>query len=123
MVLRQMVVDAVVIEGRSFRETAATYGVSKSWVYELVRRYRAHGPAGLSPASKRPHTNPRQMSLETEERIVRLRKELSDLGADCGAQTIAHHLQQRFDASPSPSAIYQLLKRRGFVTPDPRFRR
>jgi len=117
-----MVVDAVVIEGRSFRETAATYGVSKSWVYELVRRYRAHGPAGLSPASKRPHTNPRQMSLETEERIVRLRKELSDLGADCGAQTIAHHLQQRFDASPSPSAIYQLLKRRGFVTPEPRKR-
>ena len=40
MVLGQMVVDAVVIEGRSVRETAATYGVSKSWVYELVRRFR-----------------------------------------------------------------------------------
>ena len=37
MVLRQMVVDAVVLEGRSIREVARSFGVSKSWVYELVR--------------------------------------------------------------------------------------
>jgi transposase len=54
MVLAQMVVDSVVLEGRSIRETALAYGVSKSWVYELVRRYRAGGLAALEPRSKRP---------------------------------------------------------------------
>jgi transposase len=33
-----MVVDSVLLEGRSIREVARAYGVSKSWVYELVRR-------------------------------------------------------------------------------------
>jgi len=40
MVLAQMVVDSVVLEGRSIRATAQRYGVSKSWVHELVRRFR-----------------------------------------------------------------------------------
>ena len=34
------VVDAVVLEGRSCRDVAASHGVSKSWVAELVARYR-----------------------------------------------------------------------------------
>lgn len=29
--------------GRSMRETARSHGVAYSWVYELVRRYRAEG--------------------------------------------------------------------------------
>lgn len=48
MVLAQMVVDSVVLEGRSVRATALRYGVSKSWVYELVRRYREGGEAALA---------------------------------------------------------------------------
>ena len=43
MVLAQMVVDSVVLEECSIRATALRYGVSKSWVHELVRRFREGG--------------------------------------------------------------------------------
>ena len=78
MVLPQMVVDSVVLEGRSIRVTAQRYGVSKSWVAELVKRYRAGGAEALVPKSKRPKSNPRSMSPVMEERIVTMRKELED---------------------------------------------
>ena len=95
MVLTQMVVDAVVLEGRSMREVAQAFGVSKSWVHKKVQRYRLEGPSGLEPRSRAPRRNPNQMSLEVENRVIELRKELSDLGADSGPQTIAVHLSSR----------------------------
>jgi len=117
-----MVVDSVVLEGRSIRATALRYGVSKSWVYELVRRYREGGEAALVAKSKAPLANKRSMSLELEDLIVTTRKELVDLGSDAGASTIHWHLTQRGVTLPSVSSVYRLLKRRGFVTPEPRKR-
>jgi transposase InsO family protein len=122
MVLVQMVVDSVVLEGRSIRLTAQRYGVSKSWVHELVRRYREGGAEALVPRSKAPTTNPRSVSLALEERIVSMRKELVDLGADAGAETIHWHLSQAGHEVPSVATLYRLLKRRGFITPEPRKR-
>jgi len=118
----QMVVDSVVKQGRSVRETAARYGLSKSWVHELVQRYRAGGEAALVAQSKRPRSNPRSVPLELEDLIVAMRKELLDLGADAGAHTIHHHLLARGLTPPSVSTIYRLLRRRGFVAPNPRKR-
>jgi transposase InsO family protein len=122
MVLRQMVVDAVVLEGRSLREVARSYGVSKSWVHELVRRYREGGELALEPLSRAHKTNPRQMSSDVEEAVVRLRKQLSDLGSDAGAETIRWHLSHTHENPPSVSAIYRALRRRGFINPEPRKR-
>ncbi len=122
MILRQMVVDAVVLEGRSLRDVARTYGVSKSWVAELVTRYREGGEAALAARSRAHHGDPRAMSPETEERVVRLRKELTDLGTGAGAQSIQVHLLSRYGEAPSVSAIYRALQRRGFITPEPRKR-
>ena len=39
----RLVISAVVVEGRSPAEVARSYGVARSWVYELVARYRAEG--------------------------------------------------------------------------------
>lgn len=122
MVLPQMVVDSVVLEGRSIRVTAQRYGVSKSWVAELVRRYREGGAEALVPQSKRPKSNPRSMSPVMEERIITMRKELEDFGAEAGAETIHWHLQEAGFAPPSVASIYRLLRRRGFITPEPRKR-
>ena len=122
MVLAQMVVDSVVLEGRSIRATAQRYGVSKSWVYELVRRYREGGERALVPRSKAPLANKRSMSLELEDLIITTRKELVDLGSDAGASTIHWHLSQRGVTLASVSSVYRLLRRRGFVTPEPRKR-
>jgi Winged helix-turn helix len=41
--LIRYVVKAVVLEGLSVREVAAAHGVSRSWVYECLARYRAEG--------------------------------------------------------------------------------
>lgn len=118
----QMVVDSVLIHGRSVRETAQRYGLSKSRVHQLVQRFREGGAEALVARSTAPHTNARSMGAEMEERILSLRKTLLDLGADAGAETISHHLRAGGHAPPSTSSIYRVLKRRGFVTPQPRKR-
>ena len=53
MELARYVVDAVVLEGRSYREVARAHGVSKSWVAKLVRRYREGGYEAIRPRPKR----------------------------------------------------------------------
>jgi transposase len=44
-------VDAVVLEGRSYREVARAHGVSKSYVGKLVGRFRAGGCEAIVPRS------------------------------------------------------------------------
>jgi transposase len=53
--LARYLVDAVVLEGRSYRDVADSHGVSKSWVAKLVARYRSGGYDALAPASKAAH--------------------------------------------------------------------
>jgi transposase len=55
MGMAQLVVTAVLVEGRSKAEVARTYGVSRRWVITLVQRFLADGDAGLVPRSRRPH--------------------------------------------------------------------
>jgi transposase InsO family protein len=119
MDLARYVVDAVVIEGRSAREVARGHGVSKSWVCELVSRYRAGGYEALAPRSRRPLSVPSRTSEELENQIVLLRKQLEDEGLDAGAQTIHYHLLKRVEVVPAVSTIWRVLKRRGFVVPEP----
>jgi transposase len=47
--MARYVVDAVLLEGRSPREVARAHGISKSWIYELIARYRAGGYDALAP--------------------------------------------------------------------------
>lgn len=122
MDLARYLVDAVVLEGRSCREVARAHGVSKSWVAKLVARFRAGGYDALAPRSKAARTVANRSSAALEERVVRLRKELGEAGFDAGAQTIHYHLSLTDPAPPSPSTIWRILKRRGFVTPQPRKR-
>jgi transposase InsO family protein len=119
MDLARYVVDAVVLEGRSYREVARAHGVSKSWVGKLVARYRVGGYEALLPRSKAPGRIPHRTPDSVEDEIVALRKELCDLGVDAGAATIHAHLARRHDAVPSISTIWRVLRRRGFVTPQP----
>jgi transposase len=76
----RFVVDAVVLEKRSYRDVARSHGVSKSWVAKLVARYRAGGYEALAPGSKAARTVANKSSTELEDRIVRLRKELNRSG-------------------------------------------
>jgi transposase InsO family protein len=119
MDLARYVVDVVVLEGRSYREVAKAHGVSKSLVGKVVGRFREGGYEALAPRSRAAHRIPHKVPGELEDEIVALRKELTDLGVDAGAQTIAYHLSLRHERVPSHSTIWRVLRRRGFVTPEP----
>lgn len=54
----RLVITAVVVEKRTVAEVAATYGVSRSWLYELLARYRDEGEAAFEPRSRAPRTSP-----------------------------------------------------------------
>jgi transposase InsO family protein len=123
MSLAELVILSVTVEGRSKSEVARDYKISRYWVQQLVRRYDAEGQAAFAPRSRRPHTNPRAISLDLEDQIIRLRKDLSKKGLDAGAETIRSHLAtQGVDRLPATSTIWRVLTRRGFVTAQPRKR-
>ena len=119
MELARYVVEAVVLEGRSYREVARAHGVSKSWVAKVVGRYRAGGDEAIEPRSRAPKHIPHRTTAELEDEIVRLRKELCEQGFDAGAETIRHHLVQQRGDAPSVPTIWRVLRRRGFVVPQP----
>jgi transposase len=119
MDLARYVVDAVVLEGRSYREVARAHGVSKSWVGKLVGRYREGGYGAIEPRSRAAKRVPHRVPDEVEDEIVGLRKELAELGLDAGACTIHYHLGLRRAQVPSVSTIWRVLRRRGFVVPQP----
>ena len=99
-------------------------GVSRAVFYKYVERVRAEGLDGLEERSRRPRSSPQQTSVEAEEQVVRLRKELDDAGLDHGATSIQWHLGRRgeLERVPSAATIHRILVRRGLVVPQPRKR-
>jgi transposase InsO family protein len=140
MSLAELVITSVKLEGRTKSEVARDYRVSRYWVHQLVRRFELEGEAAFVPRSKRPLGNSRAVSLQVEDRIIRLRKDLSKRGFDAGAETIRVHLRRGLggdppvepgpdhgpkvdpDRVPAVSTIWRILARRGFVSPQPRKR-
>ncbi|MBW3611687.1 MAG: IS481 family transposase, partial [Actinobacteria bacterium] len=112
--------NAVVVEGRSVAEVAAAHDISRSWLYELLTRYRQGGEGGSRVRSRRPRSSPSKVPAALEDEIVALRKSLAEEGLDAGAHTIHYHLTRRGHATvPSVATIWRALSRRGFVTPQP----
>ena len=50
MEMAMYLAPAVLVEGQSVRKVAQDHGMSKTWLYELVARYRAEGRLASSPA-------------------------------------------------------------------------
>lgn len=119
MGLERYVVDAVVLEGRSPTEIARRHGISRSWLYQLLARYREGGYPALSPRSRRPHTSPRRTPAEIETAILALRGELAAAGHDCGPATIVAHLARRFEVVPASATVWRILRRHELITPQP----
>jgi hypothetical protein len=66
--------------------------VARSWVYELLARYRQEGESAFEPRSRRPRTSPGATPSTTVERVLRIRKQLIGAGLDASADTIGWHL-------------------------------
>src|SRR3954454_15147073 len=115
----RLVITAIEVEGRTAAEVIAAYGVSRSWLYELLARYRAEGDAAFEPRSRRPHSSPRATPPRTVELVLQVRKQLTEAGLDAGADTIGWHLTHHHAMTLSRATINRILVRSGAVTPDP----
>ncbi len=118
----RLVITAVILEGRTQAEVAATYGVSKGWVSKLISRYNTEGETAFEPRSRRPRTSPGALDARLVELIHQLRTKLDSAGLDAGPDTIAWHLQHHHGVLVSRSSISRHLAKAGLVTPSPKKR-
>lgn len=97
--------------------------ISRQTFYKFRRRFSDEGIDGLQDRSRRPLTSPGQTSAQVEDIVVRRRKQLIEQGLDHGAQSIVWSLQRDgLHPVPSPSTVWQILTRRGAITPQPQKR-
>jgi len=113
------IVDAVVLEGRSPTHLARDHGISKRWIFVLLKRFKEGGYPSLEPRSRRPRSSPVQVDAKVRKLIIKLRCDLTAAGHDAGPQTIAYHLEKRVKSMPSVTTIWRVLKRQGLITPQP----
>jgi transposase InsO family protein len=114
---------AVVSEGLNVSEFCREQKISRQTFYQWRRRYLEEGLDGLEPRSRAPLSSPNRIGSAIEEKIVALRKELTERGLDAGPATIQWHLgRQGCRAVPSEATIWRILVRQGFVVPEPRKR-
>ena len=122
MSINRLVITAVVIENRPVRDVAVQYGVSKSWIYLLLDRYRRDGDAVFEPRSRRPQTSPTAIPAETVDLIVELRAKLTATGLDAGPDTIIWHLTHHHGVTVSRATVARYLAKAGLVVPEPKKR-
>jgi transposase len=114
----RLVITAVRLEKRPVAEVVAAYGVSRAWVYKLLARYDTEGAAAFEPRSRRPRSSPTATPQPVVDRLLALRKHLTEQGLDAGPHTIAWHLAQE-QVHVSTATISRILTRHGAVTADP----
>jgi transposase InsO family protein len=115
---RYKAVLAVVAEGRTVKEVAHDWGVSRQTLHAWLARYEAEGLEGLGDRSHRPERCPHQMPAELEVMVLEMRR----AKPYWGARSLVLQLGRKgVDPAPSESAVYRCLVRAGVI--DPLFRR
>ena len=109
-----------VLDGATVIDVARRNGVVRQTVHDWLRRYAAHGLAGLADGSSKPQSCPHQMPPEVEAAILELRRE----HPGWGPRTIGHRLgRESINPLPGRSSIYRCLVRHGLITPQARRKR
>jgi putative transposase len=95
----------------SMVESCVRYGISRETGYEVMRRYRAEGAAGLEPRSRAPHRPANAMEPSIAAAIIALRQERPFWGP----KKLRAVLQRSNPAIvwPAASTIGDLLRREG----------
>ena len=101
----RLVITAVVVENRPVAEVVADYGVSRSWVYELLARYRAEGEAAFEPRSTATADLPVRHRVRGRRAGPAAAQAAGRAGLDAGADTIAWHLHHHHHISLSRATI------------------
>jgi transposase InsO family protein len=116
----RLVITAVVIQNQPVAHVAAAYGVSRSWLYELLARYADEGEAVFEPRSRRPKSVPNAIPTEVVELILEYREKLTATGLDAGPETIRWHLKHHHAIEVGRTTISRYLQAHGLVVPEPK---
>lgn len=97
-------------------EVCRRHGISRKTFYVRLAHYRAEGPAGLVPRSRRPKNSPARTAQDIESLVVRIRDEYPRWGA----RRIHNELVRRGAAGvPAVSTVHAILTRHGLLPGNP----
>src|SRR5262249_3363202 len=125
MATRKLIGEVAFVDGLNVSAFCREHGIGRDAFYVWRGRGRREGPAGLESRSRAPKRVANRTPAEVEDAVVALRKQLIEEGLDAGAESIHDQLAARLAATtklPSAPTIYRILRRRGFITPNPRKR-
>jgi transposase InsO family protein len=117
---RYQAVLAVIKDGRTIKEVAGQWSVSRQTLHGWLARYEAEGLDGLKDRSHRPAACPHQMPAELEAMVLELRRARPYWGARRISLELA---RKNVTEAPSESAVYRCLVRAGVIDPVRRHRR
>ena len=117
----EILIKAVTLQGMTYGQVAAHYGVSKTLVHKLHHRWLEEGDAAFEPRSRRPTSTPNRTPDPIRERVLEVRDELTSRGLDAGADTIGEHLVCE-QIMLSRATIWRILTANGKVTTQPQKR-
>ncbi len=115
---RYKAVLAVISDGRSITEVAASWGVSRQTLHTWLSRWEQGGLEALVDRSHRPVGCPHQMDGDLEVAVLEMRR----AHPGWGPTRLVHELGRR-GVTVSRSGVYRALVRAGLVDPDARRRR
>jgi transposase InsO family protein len=117
---RYQAVLAVIADGRTVKDVAAQFSVSRQTVHAWLVKYEAGGLEGLGDRSRRPVRSPHQMPAAVEAAVLELRR----THRSWGPRRIVFELERaRVGPLPSESGVYRALVRSRLIEPKPRRRR
>lgn len=114
MSLREEFVLLAQQDGANVRELCRRFSISPTTGYQLLKRYKVEGRAGLADQSRRPKTSPHRTGAELEQVVVALRRKHPAWG---GRKIHSRLLQLGQEQAPPPSTITSILHRHGLISP------
>ena len=114
---RYKAVLAVISDGRTVTEVAASWEVSRQTLHTWLARYEDGGLEALADRSHRPRSCPHQMGAAEQVAVLEARRR----HPGWGPRRIVHELAKA-DLVVSESGVYRALRRAGLIEPGRRRR-
>ena len=111
---RYRAVLAVIADGRTVKEVATQWGVSRQSVHTWLFRYESGGLDGLADHSHKPRSCPHQLGGDIVETVLELRRARPYWGP---RRLVLELARKGVQPLPSESAVYRCLLRAGVIDP------